>query len=242
MQLIPLATTTDVRNHHPSAVVLPVGSFEQHGDNLPLATDTLIACAIADRLARSYDLLLLPPVTMSCSHEHAGWPGTVSISLQTLSAIVTDIGDSLKRQGITGLVIVNGHGGNYVLSNVVQTANADTPRSMILFPTRGDWDTARRDAALATTGHEDMHAGELETSVLLATYPDAVRTGGPKQDYVVDDRRLLLSHGMTAYTDSGVIGRPSAATAQKGHAVLDSLTTSFRHHLQALAATRHQDQ
>ncbi|WP_433294372.1 creatininase family protein [Actinoplanes sp. CA-030573] len=124
----------------------------------------------------------------------------------------------------------------------MQTANAHTPRSMILFPTRTDWDTARRDAALATTGHEDMHAGELEASVLLVTYPDAVRTGGPEQDHVADDRRLLLSHGMTAYTDSGVIGRPSAATAQKGHAVLDSLTTSFRHHFQAVAAPGDQDQ
>lgn len=235
MQLTPLATTADVRRQRPTTAVLPIGSFEQHGDYLPLSTDTLIASAIADRLARTYDLLLLPPVTMSCSHEHAGWAGTVSISHHTLSAIVTDIAASLSRQGIRTLTIVNAHGGNYVLSNVVQTANAHTPHSMTLFPTRADWDAARRDAGLDTDAHHDMHAGELEVSVLLAACPDAVRTGYQEADHAADDRRLLLIYGMNAYTGSGVIGRPSTATAQKGQGILDSLTASFRRHLQALA-------
>jgi creatinine amidohydrolase len=72
----------------------------------------------------------------------------------------------LTRSGFGSLVLVNGHGGNYVLSNLVQEASA-AGRRMALFPGREDWKKARLDAALETTDHEDMHAGELETSVLL---------------------------------------------------------------------------
>ena len=119
-------------------------------------------------------------------------------------------------------------------SNVVQTTNATAPRSMTLFPTRTDWDTARRDAALETSAHDDMHAGELEASILAEAYPEVLRDGALEQDHVAGERSLFLIGGMSAYTRSGVIGRPSAATAAKGKALLDSLTASFGSHLQFL--------
>ncbi|GAA4727347.1 hypothetical protein Prum_068820 [Phytohabitans rumicis] len=117
MDLISSATTTDEASRAARVAVLPVGSFEQHGSHLPLATDTIVASTIARSVAAAYDLLLLPPVTISCSQEHAGWSGTVSIRSSTLAAIITDVAESLRRAGIDQLVVVNGHGGNYVLSN-----------------------------------------------------------------------------------------------------------------------------
>lgn len=201
---------------------------------MPLATDTIVASAFAASIAAAYNVLLLPPVTMSCSQEHSAWPGTISLSHQTLSAIVSDVVVSLGMQGVHRLAIVNGHGGNYVLSNIVQTANAAVPASMTLFPTRADWDKARQDAGLETTAHEDMHAGELEVSILAEIWPEAVRAGALTSDHLVDDRPFLLVTGMAKYTDSGVIGRPSAGTAAKGKAILDSLTRSFADHLRAL--------
>jgi creatinine amidohydrolase len=101
----------------PRRAVLPVGSFEQHGAFLPLATDTIVASAIARAVADAHDLLLLPPVTIGCSQEHTGWSGTVSIRAVTLAAIITDIADSLRQAGVDQFVVFNGHGGNYVLSN-----------------------------------------------------------------------------------------------------------------------------
>ncbi|WP_326646342.1 MULTISPECIES: creatininase family protein [unclassified Streptosporangium] len=77
-------------------------------------------------------------MTISCSHEHSTWPGTAGISARTLHAIVTDVHDSVTRSGPTALVVVNGHGGNYVLSNVVQEGNAEG-RTMALFPLHGRW-------------------------------------------------------------------------------------------------------
>ncbi|HLU54182.1 MAG TPA: creatininase family protein [Pseudonocardia sp.] len=230
MDLLPADTTLDARDGGATVALLPVGSFEQHGPYLPLTTDTLVASAIAAELASRYPVLRLPPITISCSHEHAAWAGTVSISATTLAAIVRDVADSVQRAGARTLVLVNGHGGNYVLGNVVQEASLD-PGRMALFPTELDWEDARAEAGLTTNGLTDMHAGELETSILLHAFPDVVRPGYERADHVADDRRYLLSRGMQAYTESGVVGRPSLASAEKGRAVLASLARSFAGHL-----------
>ena len=83
-----------------------VGSFEQHGRHLPLATDALIATAIAERIAEDYELFRLPVMPLGCSHEHAGFAGTVSISATTLYAVVNDVAASLARSGVRRLVVV----------------------------------------------------------------------------------------------------------------------------------------
>ncbi|MFI1567468.1 creatininase family protein [Streptomyces sp. NPDC020490] len=228
--LVPTDTTEEVRTRgagvSTQVAVLPVGSFEQHGPFLPLATDTLVACAVAREIAAAYPVHLLPPVTISCSHEHAGWPGTVSISSVTLHAVVRDIADSLRRSGVDALVVVNGHGGNYVLGNVVQESSARGER-MALFPAVEDWETALLRAGVVTSPLTDMHAGEIETSILLHAHPEMVRPGYGSADFVADDRRHLLTLGMSGYTDSGVIGRPSLGSAEKGRELLASLVDSF---------------
>ncbi|MPY84091.1 MAG: creatininase family protein [Actinophytocola sp.] len=199
--LVPLDTTVDEAHRRASVAVLPVGSFEQHGPCLPLATDTLIACAIAREIADCYPVRRLPPVTISCSHEHAAWPGTVSISSATLAAMVRDIAASVA----SGLVVVNGHGGNYVLGNVVQDG-----QRMALFPGPLDWRAACAAAGIVTPPDSDMHAGEIETSILLTL-------------------------GLSPYSDSGVVGRPSLASAAKGRAFLASLAESFAGYLAVLS-------
>lgn len=223
---LPTTTTADELARGARIAVLPIGSFEQHGDYLPLITDTAIACVLSRAIADNYPVLLLPPITISCSHEHSEWSGTVSISARTLYSMVSDIYESVTRSGPSALVIVNGHGGNYVLSNVVQEGSA-TGKRIGLFPAKGDWDAARAYARLTTSMHEDMHAGESETSILLYSNPDLVRDGYQNTDHIADDRRHLLTVGLRGYTDNGIIGRPSLATAEKGKMILDSLIENF---------------
>ncbi|MEW1724569.1 creatininase family protein [Streptomyces sp. NPDC093109] len=221
-------TTEDVKAANAAVAVLPVGSFEQHGRYLPLATDTVVACAIAESIAAAHPVRLLPPLTISCSHEHEdpAWPGTVSISAATLHAVVRDIAESLRRTGTDRLVLVNGHGGNYVLRNVVQESAGSGTR-MALFPGSGDWDAARERAGVRTSSRADMHAGEVETSILLHHSPELVRPGYESADHLADDRPHLLTLGMRAYTESGVIGRPSLGSAEKGKELLAGLVDSF---------------
>ncbi|MFE0131256.1 creatininase family protein [Streptomyces sp. NPDC059037] len=237
MYLLPTATSPEVQECAPQVAVLPVGAYEQHGPYLPLITDTAIACIMAQDIASTYNVHLLPPITMGCSHEHSAWPATVSISAKTLIALVDDIRVSLRRSGITKLVIVNGHGGNYVLSNIVQEANADGP-CVSLFPQGRDWEQARHHGGLVTgsDGRSDMHAGEVETSILLYAAPDLVRDGYQTADHDGDWRDFLLTLGLRAHSESGVLGFPSYATAEKGKGVLASLTTSFAEHLRVLGA------
>lgn len=221
--IIPDLTTTDPGATNMIAV-LPVGAFEQHGPHLPLGTDTLIACAIATAISRYHSVFPLPPVAFGCSHEHAAYAGTVSISATTLTAIVADIRDSLIHHGIRGLIVVNAHGGNAVLTNAVQQANQPARQLRVgLYPSREDWTEARAAAGITSSNHDDMHAGELETSILLASHPDYLRDGWADTDHTATDRRYLTTLGTGAYTPTGVIGYPSRATSAKGHAALDHL-------------------
>ncbi|MFC5054045.1 creatininase family protein [Saccharothrix xinjiangensis] len=227
--MFPPDTTEDARDRAATTAVLPIGSHEQHGPHLPLATDTIVAWEVARAVAAAHPVRLLPPVAISCSHEHAAWAGTVSVSARTLHAVVTDVADSLRRSGVPKLVLVNAHGGNYVLSNVVQEAEG-----MALFPNSKDWAEARARAGVVTSSHSDMHAGELETSILLHTHPELVRPGWESADHLAEDRRHLLSLGLAPYTDSGVVGRPSLASARKGEVVLAALVEAFGAHLAVL--------
>ena len=231
--MLPTTSSIDIAANPTDTAVLPVGSFEQHGHHLPLITDALIATAIAERIAADYELFCLPVIPLGCSHEHAAFAGTVSISPTTLYAMVNDVARSLAVSGVRRLVVVNGHGGNYVLSNVVQEANLGDLR-MALFPTSADWNDARSEAGLQTSAHEDMHGGEGETSILLHRFPDVVRPGFENADHIEDDRRHLLTEGMRPYTTSGIIGRPSLATAEKGDRLLTAFSRLFKAHMTVL--------
>ena len=208
----------------PELAVLPVGAFEQHGPHLPLATDSLIAGALAGGLAERLGALLLPALPVSCSQEHAGFPGTVWLAAGTLAAVVGDIRASLAHAGVERLAIVNAHGGNLVLAHLAREANLAGPH-VWLGPGRHIQEAAFAAAGIETSVHDDMHAGEYETSVLLHCHPNLVRMEAAADELA--ERPLLAVKGLAAYSRSGTVGRPTRATAEKGRVALEAMVAAM---------------
>lgn len=190
----------------PPVVVIPVGSTEQHGPHLPLATDTLVAEELAGRaIRRTEGLMLGPSLTITASGEHAGFAGTLSIG----TAAMTDVIIELVRSAswAEGVVLVNGHGGNYTaVTQAVETLTAERRRALAWWP---KW-PKRTDG-----GPADLHAGRIETSLMLAIDPGLVRLQlaepGPHTDIAE-----LRARGVRAVSPSGVLGDPSGASGSEG--------------------------
>jgi creatinine amidohydrolase len=205
--------------------LIPIGSLEQHGHHLPIATDSIIAEALANELGKSLEnSFVIPALPYSASFEHSSFPGSISLRSTTIISVVKDIVHSLERMGIEKCIIVNGHGGNYLLGNIAQEMNVDKHR-LLITPNKKHWENAYREAGISSTTSEDMHAGEAETSILLHLYKEnnVVR----KENYTDVEspkRDLLTVLGMKPYTKTGAIGFPTRATAKKGEILLHHLT------------------
>ncbi|MEX5720595.1 mycofactocin biosynthesis peptidyl-dipeptidase MftE [Geodermatophilus maliterrae] len=184
-------------------LVLPLGSVEQHGHHLPLATDTVVAAAVT-RAADLGDALLAPALAYGASGEHEGFPGTVSIGTEALTAVLVEYGRSACRWA-GRLLVVNGHGGN--LDALC--------RAVPLLREEG------RDAAWFPCGVPggDAHAGRAETSLLLHVEPRAVRTDRSVPGATAPIGELLprlRAEGVRGVSPTGVLGDPAGASAQEG--------------------------
>ena len=216
-----LGNSTSRQLHSTSpALIVPVGSTEQHGPHLPLDTDTRIATAIAravaDRLAdrNESNWTVAPAIGYGASGEHEGFPGTVSIGTSALRLLLVEFGRSASRWA-SRLVLVNGHGGN------VEALAAAA--ALLRFE-------GRDVAWCSCTAHgADAHAGHTETSVLLHISP---------QDVWVDERRpgnqaplaelmpQMRTGGVAAVSELGILGDPTTATAEEGDRIFSEMVDS----------------
>ena len=209
------STWPEVDERGPSVVAVPLGSVEQHGPHLPLDTDTRIATALVDALAAARpDVVGAPPVAYGASGEHAGFPGTLSIGTEALTAVLVELGRS--ADAFAGVVFVNGHGGNL---EAVRRASA------LLV------DEGRRVLAWAPSVPDgDAHAGRTETSLLLALDPGCVRLDRAEPGATAPIAELigdLRSGGVAAVAPNGVLGDPTGASADEGAALLAAITADL---------------
>ena len=208
--------------------LLPVGSIEQHGPHLPLDVDAWDAEYLARRVAEACTAprpLVLPLIPYGVSYHHEDFAGTIGISPEALSRIVYEIGMSVARQGITKLIILNGHGGNVpTLQFAAQTINRDAR----IFTCVETGDTSDTDVARLVETPGDAHAGEIETSTALATRPELVQMeyaercvpGVSSQYLEFSSARSVEWYARTAkFSPSGVLGDPTRATREKGEGI-----------------------
>jgi creatinine amidohydrolase/Fe(II)-dependent formamide hydrolase-like protein/7-cyano-7-deazaguanine synthase in queuosine biosynthesis len=205
--------------------LLPVGSIEQHGPHLPLDTDAFDADYLALKVAEACSdpkPLVLPLIPYGVSYHHEDFAGTISISPETLSRLVYDIGISAARHGIVKLVIINGHGGNSpALNFAAQMINRDTH----MFTCVDTGESSDPDIhALAETPN-DVHAGEIETSTSMAVRPSLVKLDAARKfipqfssrylDFTSKRRVNWYTH-TARISPEGVLGDPTKASREKG--------------------------
>lgn len=216
-----------------SILVLPLGATEQHGAHLPLDTDTIIAEELTKRVfarwAETYDLWQLPSIGIGLSREHDWAAGTLSLSIQKFTTLLRDMArDLVKAQPARNLAMLNGHGGNRGLLDV------------LIHELRGDFGLNACvihpfDLSRAESGGADVHGGRSETSVMLALAPQRVRRDLiAMQAPTVDAqaiRALIFDRGVSwpwrtddpRLAQGGIIGDPRAASAELGEAIVASI-------------------
>jgi len=210
--------------------LLPVGSIEQHGPHLPLDCDSFDAEYLAIKVAENCmdpKPLVFPLMPYGVSYHHEDFSGTISISPETLSKLVYDIGMSAARHGVTKLVIINGHGGNSpALHFAAQMINRDAH----IFTCVDTGETSDPDVYSMAETPNDVHAGEIETSTSLATRPDLVRLKAAKKfvpkfssRYLnfTSKRRVEWYAHTSKISQTGVLGDPTKGNAEKGERIWD---------------------
>ena len=212
--------------------VVPLGATEQHGLHLPLATDTWIADALAERLcARVGDAVHVPALALGCSAEHAAFPGTLDLRPTTLAAVLTDVVTALARDGCGRVFVFSAHGGNVgALRDAAPALRAAAAPALVDVFT----DLAAVTAALHAVARADgvsaeaagHHAGEVETSMVLALRPHAVRSAALAPGYVAptSDSQALFYPNLRSHAPDGTVGDPRAADAARGVRYLDAWT------------------
>lgn len=224
-------------------VLLPIGSMEQHGPHMPVATDALIAEAVTEGVVQRMGdaVLVLPALWCSKSNEHIAFPGTIFLTRETFVSVLEDISASVARAGFEKLVFMNWHGGNTdVLASAIRDIRQQT--GLMTFAIDIVKMLGFRPPSTVPADSFNIHAGHYETSILLSAYPELMEgrdyqglgsdmaRGRTAASFGRSGFRYLLPEGgpvsvgwvTTDLTEDGVIGDPSEASAEDGRIELDA--------------------
>lgn len=222
--------------------VLPVGATEQHGPHLPMSTDSAtidaIVAATLPKLPDALPVLFLPTCAYGKSNEHSRYPGTLTVSAATLIALWMEIGACVAAAGVRKFVLFNSHGGQMAAMDIVVR---DLRERHGLMAVAAHWFTLGLPEAMFDERElrHGIHAGDLETSVMMALAPEHVRADraldfASMTEAMARENRFLsitpsgkLGWQMHDLNPQGAAGDASRATADKGRAVVDHVSSRF---------------
>lgn len=226
-----------------SVLVIPVGSIEQHGEHLPVSTDTLLATAVtiesAERIAETAPVLVTPPVWSGYSPHHLPLGGTLTADFEELLGLLSDIADAGLENGFDALLFVNGHGGNTpLIEAAISKIGRDRPDVELLGLTYFELVTDLTDTIRESDVGGMAHGGEFETSLMMHLYPGLVNTEEAPATYrdehydragqdLIVGGPLSVYRTFDHYSESGAIGDPDLANETKGKQLFDGITTEL---------------
>jgi creatinine amidohydrolase len=227
-----------------TVAVLPVAAIEQHGPHLPLSVDTVlvngVVAAALPHLSPELPVLFLPTQAVGFSPEHARFPGTLTLRSDTIVRLWTEIGESVAAAGVKKLVLFNAHGGQVSVMDLV-ARDLRARLDMLVYSV--SWfnlplvDALGRnvnDLFSADEHRYGIHAGDVETSMMLALDPTHVDMAKARHFHSTSQDRAsqfdILGNGKSAklgwqtqdYNPAGAVGNAAAATGDKGQALVDA--------------------
>lgn len=244
LRFFPYLTWTEIHqmpNKENVVILQPIGAIEQHGPHLPLIVDAAISVAVVGKALEQLEFevpaFALPPLYYGKSNEHWHFPGTITLSAQTLIATLMEVGQSLYRAGFRKFALVNAHGGQPQIMEIVARDLHQQHEDFMVFPLFV-WRVPNVAAELLSEQELELgiHAGDAETSLLLSILPQQVRMDAAVKEYPqgLPQQSLLSMEGDLPFawttrdlSRSGVLGDPTVATREKGDQILASLAQSW---------------
>lgn len=240
-RFLPYLTWPDVEalaDRERAVIIQPLGAIEQHGAHLPLVTDLAIASGVIgaalERLGPEIPAYSLAPLGYGKSDEHLHFPGTISLSAETLLHLLMEIGTSVYRAGFRKLAFVNAHGGQPQVVEIAARQLRIAHPDFEIFPLFV-WNVPR-EANQQKALECEIHAGDAETSLMLALLPQSVQMklaraelppGLPADGLLSIEGKLPFAWVTRDLSASGVIGDPTEATREKGQTLLESLSAGW---------------
>jgi creatinine amidohydrolase len=235
---------TDIQalpNKENIVIIQPVGAIEQHGPHLPLIVDAAIGVGVLGKALTKLDsnipAFALPMLYYGKSNEHIHFPGTITLTTETLSSILMQVGDSIYRAGFRKLVLMNSHGGQPQVMQMVARDLHVLYADLLVFPLF-TWRVPHITKELLTPkeAQQGMHAGDAETSIMLSLLPQQVKMEKAVAEYPPEhpeasliswEGKLPVSWTTKDISKSGIIGDATTATKEKGDRILESVSDGW---------------
>ena len=217
-------------------VIIAAGATEQHGPHLPTGTDSMLGCVYAEKLATELgNALVAPVIPVGLSKAFMAFPGSLTFRASTLIAVIEDYISGYIQHGFQTIILLPAHVGNFhLLENFANTAIQKYPGTKIiccfnheLMQTLGE-QSYREDGVPANIA--GTHAGEAETSLMLAFYSELVDMSLAEEGFVGDFtavRGKMLDEGVQTLCENGILGDARPANAERGKKIIGRMTKAF---------------